>query len=180
MDCQKQVENWLRDVVLGLNLCPFAEWPVKENLVKFSISSAEKDEDILEELKREFAYLDEVSPSVVETTLLVLPTQLSDFYQYNDFLDKVDALIIDLDREGIYQVASFHPDYQFAGTGPDDKENLTNRSPFPIFHIIREQSLETAIATYPDIHNVPKNNIERILSLDKAQIKSLFHYLYKD
>ncbi len=109
----------------------------------------------------------------VETTLLIHPAVLQDFYDFNDFLGCADILLLDMELEGIYQVASFHPDYQFGGTRPGDAENYTNRAPYPVLHLLREESLERVIADYPDVDDIPERNIELMNSLGQDKLQAL-------
>ena len=129
---------------MGLNLCPFAKRELLANRVRFSVTQVATEEQLLAELQGELERLN--SDDSIETTLLIHPEVLQDFYCYNQFLDYVDGLLREMALEGVYQVASFHPDYQFGGTEPDDAENYTNRSPYPILQLIREASLEKAVA----------------------------------
>lgn len=166
------VKRWLENVVIGLNFCPFAKKELVKERIRFQVSDASSDEELLLELNSELEYL--FAHDEVETTLVILPNYLQDFYDYNQFLDLADALIQQMDFEGEFQIASFHPDYQFAGTEQDDAENYTNRSPYPILHILREASLEKAIAKYPDVDKIPENNIELLKSLGVEKIKELY------
>ena len=176
-----QVERWLQDVVVGLNLCPFARKPLRAGQIRFVVSDAAGDkctEVLLEELLQEFQVLDRCSEEEVETALLILPTQLQDFRDYNFFLDDAEWLLKRQGYEGTYQIASFHPHYQFAETQPDDAENLTNRAPYPILHILREASLERGLKNYPDPESIPHNNIVRVESLSNEEKQALFPYLF--
>lgn len=176
-----QVEQWLNDVVVGLNLCPFARKPLRAGQIRFVVSDAAGNtcnEVLLEELLQEFQVLDRCSEAEVETTLLILPTQLQDFHDYNLFLDDAEWLLKRQGYEGTYQIASFHPHYQFGGTEPEDAENLTNRAPYPILHILREASLEHGLSNYPDPESIPRNNILRVESLSDDEKRALFPYLF--
>ncbi len=179
LDVESETRSWLQTVVIGLNLCPFAKKPENEGRIRYVVSQAKSNEVLLAELQDEFEFLDATPADKVETTLLVLPTQLADFYEYNDFLDVIDSLLEDREWEGTYQIASFHPDYCFAGVDPDSNENLTNRSPYPVFHILREASLAAAIEHYPDVEAIPERNIERVASLTSSEVKTLFGYLVR-
>lgn len=170
------VKHWLADVVIGLNLCPFAGKPAAEGKVRFSVSAAGDEEQLINELKTELERLD-AEPDI-ETTLHILPHYLDDFYEYNNFLDWVDGLLQKYQWEGVYQVASFHPKYCFAGAHPDDAENLTNRAPYPILHIIREASLEAVLAHYPNADEIPERNIDTVEGLSAEQTRALFPYLF--
>jgi uncharacterized protein len=171
------VARWLNEVVIGLNLCPFAGKPAGENRVRFFISRADEDETLLQDLQREMGLLDEKSPSEIETTLVIVPNHLHDFFDYNQFLNWAEKLIKRNGWTGVYQLASFHPQYCFAGTEPRDAENLTNRSPYPILHIIREASLEKALQFYEGVERVPENNRKCVEALSPEQKRKLFPYL---
>ena len=167
----KPVRHWVKSVVVGLNLCPFAKRELVRNRVRFSVTEAVTEEQLLEALQAELELLN--NDETIETTLLIHPDVLQDFYDYNQFLDYVDDLLDQLELDGIYQVASFHPDYQFGGTEPDDVENYTNKSPYPMLHLIRESSLEQAIATYPDSDKIPERNIALLETMGREKMKAL-------
>lgn len=174
---EQDVRNWLKNVVIGLNLCPFAGQPQQHDTVRFALSQATTDADLLADLQLEMQNLDRTPPEQLETTLLIVPKHLQRFADYNDFLDAVDWLIEQQQWEGIYQVASFHPDYRFADVLPDAKENLTNKAPYPILHILREASLEKAIEHYADVDEIPMRNIEKMENLSEQDIARLFPHL---
>ena len=174
-----EVNQWLDQVVIGLNLCPFAAKPYQQKQVRFVVSQCNNDACLLDDLLNELNFLAETKVETVETTLLIVPNMLADFYDYNDFLEYVDGLIEDNEWEGIFQVATFHPNYQFGGTEPEDAENLTNRAPYPILHLLREASLEKAIAHYPNPELIPEHNIETVSNLTLEQKASLFPHLFK-
>jgi len=153
---------WIERTVIGLNLCPFARKPLEAGQVRFVVSLADEPEALLADLQRELELLRSTDAAQVETTVLIHPNVLNDFLDYNDFLDVVDALIEDDGYEGEIQVASFHPDYQFAGTEADDAENYTNRSPYPTLHLLREESLERAIEGYARPEKIPERNIRTL------------------
>lgn len=171
------VRQWLDQVVIGLNLCPFAARPVRGGQLRVVVSEAETELDLLTDLQLELTRLDETPVAQLETTLIVVPKLLADFLDYNDFLDRADELLLSFEWEGSYQVASFHPQYQFAGTESDDPENLTNRAPYPLLHLLREDSVEAAIAGYPDVDGIPEANIRRMRELTPEQRRQLFGYL---
>ena len=154
------VKNWVEQLVVGESLCPFARRPLEAGRVRFAVTDAQSRAALLESLTEELVRLDQ-EPEV-ETTLLIHPNVLTDFLSYNQFLDKADALVRSLDMEGVFQIASFHPDYQFAGTRPDDAGNYSNRSPYPLLHLIREDSIEAAIESFPGIEDVPGRNIRHL------------------
>lgn len=159
---------WVEHAVIGLNLCPFAKAVYVKQQVRFVLSDAELEDDLLEELAEELLRLRDTPAEEIDTTLLVHPRVLTDFLEYNDFLDRVDALIEALELDGVLQVASFHPQYQFADTDPDDPGNGTNRAPYPTLHLLREDSLDRAVAAYPDPDAIVQRNLETMerLGLD--------------
>lgn len=171
-DILNPVRHWLEKSVIGLNLCPFAKREYVNNRVRFSVSEAASEEQLLAALITELELLNK--DDSIETTLLIHPAVLQNFYDYNDFLDVADGLLIELNLEGIYQIASFHPDYQFADTDYDDIENFTNRSPYPLLHIIREHSLELALAGYDNADEIPQRNIALLKEMGKDKVQALF------
>ena len=173
------VEQWLNDVVIGLNLCPFAAKPQRNKQIKIFVSEAETEEALLEDILTQLLELDSTEPEQLETTLVAVPNMLSDFYDYNLFIDCVEALIRQQDWEGIFQLATFHPDYCFGGAEPEDDENLTNRSPVPVFHLIREESMEKVLKHYPNPEAIPDTNIARVESLTAEERRKLFPYLFR-
>ena len=168
---EEEVENWLRSVVVALDLCPFAKRELDAKRIRFTVSQAGDEEQLMLALQAELELL-EVDP-IIETTLLIHPEVLSDFADYNQFLTCADGLLVAMELEGVFQIASFHPRYQFAGTEPDDAENYTNRSPYPLLHILREKSLERAIAVHKDVAEIPLRNIDLMNKLGAEHLKSL-------
>ncbi|MEF9979022.1 MAG: DUF1415 domain-containing protein, partial [Thermomonas sp.] len=162
---EASVRRWLERAVIGLNLCPFAKAVYVKNQVRIVISDASTERALLEELGEELALLRDTPADEVDTTLLVHPQVLGDFLDYNDFLGDADALVEAMQLDGVLQVASFHPDYQFAGSEPDDADNLTNRAPFPILHLLREASIDRAVAAYPDPDAIIERNIATVREL---------------
>ena len=154
--------------MVAYQLCPFARREVEGNTVRYEVSKATQPEALLADLQHELELL--VHDNRLETTLLIHPHVLQDFLDYNDFLTSADALLEALDLSGIIQIASFHPHYQFAGTSPEDAENYTNRSPYPILHLLREESVTRAIEHYPDIDAVPERNIARLNEMGSAKL----------
>ena len=159
---------WLERAVIGLNLCTFAKAVYIKNQIRYVVSDVQTPADLLADLIRELNYLQEANPEKIDTTLLIHPDTLRDFLDYNDFLDVADATIEELDLEGELQVASFHPNYQFADAGIDDISNYTNRSPYPTLHLLREVSVERAVATFPEASDIFNKNIRTLdrLGLD--------------
>ncbi len=153
---------WLERAVIGLNLCPFAKAVHAGNQIRYAVSDAQTPEALLADLARELQTLAAADPEEVETTLLIHPRVLDDFLDYNDFLDIADAAVEELGLTGTIQVASFHPHYRFADTEPDAIENYSNRSPYPMLHLLREKSVERAVAAFPDAARIPERNIETL------------------
>ncbi len=165
------VQRWLQTMVIDLNLCPFAKRELIKNRIRFTVSDATTEIQLLAALQSELERLN-VS-DLIETTLLIHPYILQDFYDYNDFLNTADELLLSMKLDGIYQVASFHPDYQFSDTAQDDVENYSNKSPYPILHLLREASLEHAIASHPDTLEIPDNNIAQLNKLGSGVMQAL-------
>ncbi|MFT5810689.1 MAG: hypothetical protein ACI9KM_001452 [Rubritalea sp.] len=157
------VKNWLEHTVIGLQLCPFAKSVLDANKIRYTVSDTKDAETLMLKLHEEFKRLDETPE--IETTLVIIHQQLHDFESFNQTLDYVDDMLEQYGWSGVFQVASFHPQYQFADTHIDDRENWTNRSPYPIFHILRESSLELAIEQFPSIEDLPQENIKRMNAL---------------
>ena len=176
---EQPMHHWLEQVVIGLNLCPFASGPHLQKRVRIITSDCTEQACLLADLSAELENMAEHSPKELETSLIAVPNLLHDFGDYNQFLDLVDKLLVEQGWQGHFQVASFHPNYQFAGTQPDDTENLTNRSPYPVLHIIREASLEQALKHYPNPEQIPQTNIKTVAHLSPEQKASLFPYLLK-
>ncbi|MDO4708680.1 MAG: DUF1415 domain-containing protein [Pseudomonadota bacterium] len=151
--------RWLQRAVIGLNLCPFAKAVYVRGQVRIHICDADNTDRLKAVLRAELLQLAATPAEHTDTTLLVHPQVLQDFFDYNDFLDEADALIHALDLEGEIQIASFHPDYQFAGSHPDDAANNTNRAPYPMLHLLREASIDRAVAAYPSPDGIIARNI---------------------
>lgn len=163
--------RWLERAVIGLNLCPFAKAVYVKQQVRFVLSDAATEEELLTDLGEELQRLHGTDPDEIDTTLIVHPRVLTDFVDYNDFLDLAEGLIAELDLEGELQVASFHPDYRFADSEADDPGNCTNRAPYPTLHLLREASLDKAVAAYPDADAIVERNLETMgkLGIDGFQ-----------
>lgn len=175
---KQEVILWLNSVVIGLNLCPFAGRPAGEGRVRFQLSASTLEEDVLADLNAEMQYLDQTPVAELETTLLILPNALQDFFDYTQFLIWAQSQLKRQGWLGVYQLASFHPHYCFAGADPDDDENLTNRSPYPIIHIIREASLAKAIEYFEGVEEIPERNKACVEALSAEQKRNLFPYLF--
>ena len=151
--------RWLERAVIGLNLCPFAKGPHIKGQIHYAVSEAKGLEGLRDELIEELKALQAASAEERETTLLIVPHMLRDFLDFNDFLDEADGVLQELDLEGEFQVASFHPDFQFADTEPDDITNFTNRSPYPTLHLIREASIDRAVEAFPEAETIYEANM---------------------
>ena len=160
-----ETRAWVDRAVIGLNLCPFAKAPQIKGLVRYVASSATDPAALLADLISELERLAESPPTQLETTLLIHPGVLADFADYNDFLEIADSTLDELDLDGILQVASFHPDYQFEGTDADDVGNATNRSPYPTLHLIREESIDRAVEAFPEAETIYETNIATLHKL---------------
>ena len=160
-----ETQDWLIKAVIGLNLCPFAKAVHVKEQIKYVVSEATTVEQLLEDLAQELEFLAEVSREKTDTTLLIHPEVLNDFLDYNDFLELADQLLEDLDLDGELQIASFHPQYQFAGTEVDDVTNFTNRSPYPTLHLIREESIDEAVRAFPEAEAIFETNMQTMEKL---------------
>lgn len=157
--------RWLEHAVIGLNLCPFAKSVYVKEQVRYVVSNATEPEQLLETLMDELQRLSDTSPDEVDTTLLIHPFVLTDFEDYNEFLDVADAALEDMQLEGELQVASFHPNYQFADTDVNDISNYTNRAPYPTLHLLREDSIARAVEAFPQAEAIFEKNIETMEAL---------------
>jgi hypothetical protein len=157
--------HWLTRAVIGLNLCPFAKSVHVKNQIRYVVSEATELEGVLNDLERELQLLAEADEAVIDTTLLILPRALADFADFNDATWFAERLVKQLRLEGTLQVASFHPQFQFEGTEPNDIENYTNRAPYPILHLLREASIERAVDAFPDAADIYERNQETLRKL---------------
>jgi len=167
------VRLWLERAVVGLNLCPFARAPLVHGRLRIQVSMARDDQALLADLDHELSILRERPATEIETTLLVHPLVLNDFDTYNDFLTIADLAVRMQGLEGEIQIASFHPAYQFADSGPDDIENYTNRAPYPILHLLRESSIDAAVASMPDTDAIYERNMRTLRKLGLAGWEAL-------
>ena len=159
---------WLERAVIGLHLCPFADAAHRGGRIRYRVSACTTAAALLEDLRVELLWLRSEDPARCETTLLIHPSTLDDFLDYNDFLSECDAVLEELDLLGELQIASFHPRYQFAGTAPEDIENYTNRSPYPMLHLLRESSVERAMEVCPDTTAIYRRNVLTLRTLGIA------------
>ncbi len=175
-----ETRAWVQRAIIGLNLCPFAKAPQSKGQVRYVCTEARDADALLAALAGELRYLAEVPPEQVETTLLIHPWVMNDFADYNDFLEIAEAAVDALDLTGVIQVASFHPQYQFAETAPDDIGNATNRSPYPTLHLLREESIERAVAAFPDAEAIYGVNIATLENLGPAGWDALQQECHED
>ena len=164
---------WLEKMVIGLNLCPFAKAIHVKKQIRFVVSLAVDSDALLADFRRELACLVATNPAEIESTLIIHPAVLTDFFEYNDFLAVCDSELEEMELDGIVQVASFHPAYQFAGTKVGDVTNYTNRSPYPTLHLLRESSVSRAVAQFPDVDGIYKSNMATMRKVGKAQLERL-------
>lgn len=170
--------RWVERFVIAMNLCPFVRREVERGSLRFSVTDAGDDRQLLQSLHDELELIG--ADSDIETTLLIHPSVLQDFGDYNQFLGDCEELLRMLDLEGVFQIASFHPRYRFAGTDPGDAENFTNRSPYPMLHILRESSVAKAVDSYPDVEQVPSRNIVNLNAQGTEQLTSLWKTCFDD
>jgi uncharacterized protein len=158
-------KTWLERAVIGLNLCPFAKAVHVKNQIRYVVSEANTVEALVENLLLELNHLADANPDEVDTTLIIHPHVLNEFLDYNDFLEVADGAVEELGLTGEIQVASFHPQYQFADTEPDDITNYTNRAPYPTLHLLREASVERAVAAFPEAAEIFEKNMATLEKL---------------
>lgn len=166
-------KHWLEAAVIGLNLCPFAKAVYVKNQVRLVVSKARHADDLLEELDRELDLLVATSADEIDTTLLIHSTLFEDFLDFNDFLEIADGVVDEHDLEGVIQLASFHPQFQFDGTEPDDISNYTNRAPFAILHLLREESIDRAVEAFPQADAIFEENIKTLEKLGHSGWQAL-------
>lgn len=166
--------QWLERAVIGLNLCPFAKSVVVKKQLRYALTLAGDPDQLLAEIENELALLAASDPQALDTTLLIHPQVLTDFLDYHFFLGEVDALIDRLGYVGVFQIASLHPQYEFAGSDPDEIANYTNRSPYPTLHLLRESSIDRAVAAFPHAESIYQRNIETMEKLGPEGWKKLW------
>lgn len=173
----QQTKSWVKDVVIDLNLCPFASRPFNDNTIDYIVASNLDEKPLIEQHLHQLAdcfnRLDDTAD--IETSLLIFPEGYDQFDDYLELLHFSNLLLEDLNYAGIYQLASFHPAYLFEGSTEDDVSNFTNRSPYAMLHIIRENSLEKAIANYPDVELVPENNIKKLQDIGYKKMQQILN-----
>jgi hypothetical protein len=176
MKAIEDTKKWLKTVVIAHNICPFAKRVFDADGIYFAVENSTDMEMCLENLIDECARLDENEN--IETTLLIYPKAFANFDEYLDFVEIAERLLEVEDYEGIYQLASFHPNYCFEGSNENDAANYTNRSPYPMLHLLREESLEKALETYPNPENIPENNIKLTRELGLQKLKETLAACY--
>ena len=169
-----RTRTWLDTAVIGLNLCPFAKAPQVKGQIRYRVSEATTPEALRDDLIEELQWLAAADPEQTDTTLLIHPEVLQDFLDFNDFLAVAEDALAALDLEGVLQIASFHPQFQFAGTAADDITNYTNRAPYPTLHLIREASIDRAVAAFPEAETIYERNMETLERLGHAGWQRLF------
>lgn len=170
---EAETRAWVDRFVISLNLCPFAKAVQAKQQVRYVVSSATSGDELLEALAEEMHRLVATDAEEVDTTMLIHPLVLQDFLDFNDFLGLADDLVEELGYAGTLQVASFHPRYQFAGTSPDDPGNASNRSPYPVLHLLREDSVDRAVAAFPEAETIYEKNIRTLEELGAEGIAAL-------
>jgi uncharacterized protein len=174
LNALRETRVWLEAAVIGLNLCPFAKAVHGKGQIRWVESAATQPRELLGELVAELKTLRDADPEAIDTTLLVCPHALADFLDFNDFLDVAEAALEDLGLDGELQIASFHPQFQFEGTAPDDMGNFSNRSPYPTLHLLREASIDRAVAAFPEADAIYERNIETLERLGLEGWRALF------
>lgn len=167
-------QRWLERAVIGLNLCPFAKAVHVKRQIRYVVSAAQTPDALLAELAGEMSTLEGTDPALIDTTLLIVPQMFEDFLDFHFFLEEADVLLKRSGLEGVIQIASFHPKFEFAGSEADDIANYSNRSPYPVLHLLREASIGRAVAAFPDAADIYERNIETLERLGHAGWKKLF------
>jgi len=169
----EDTQAWLTRAVVGLNLCPFAKAVMAKGQVRYVVTEHSEPEHVLKLLQTEMQTLVDAAPDTLDTTLLIAPYLLPDFLDFNEFLFDCEAVLQDLDLEGVLQIADFHPGYQFAGTAPDDVENRSNQSPYPTLHLLREDSVSRAVEAFPDAAMIYDRNTALLRDMGTAGWQAL-------
>ena len=170
----RDMQHWLERAVIGQNLCPFAKAVHVKKQIRWVVSDARDEQALMDDLVRELRALADADPDVIDTTMLVHPEVLQDFLDYNDFLELAEAAVAELDLEGELQVASFHPQFQFADAPADDISHASNRAPYPSLHLLREASIDRAVAAFPEAETIFERNIDTLRRLGPAGWRALF------
>ena len=168
----ERTKRWVSDFVVGLNICPFAKYPFDKDLIDYKVYDGIDLEEGLTVIASELSNLEIERPTESETTLIILTELARTFEAYLDLLDQAEEVLVSLKLEGIIQIASFHPEYQFAGSAKDDISNHTNRSPYPMIHLLREDSVYEATQRHPNVDQIPEQNVQLLESMDADEVKS--------
>lgn len=171
---ERAIRQWLEAVVIGLNLCPFAALPLRAGRLQLRVSEAPDEAALYDELRTALYDLDDTTAEQIDTLIIAVPQLLSTFDDYNRFLEQADQLLRRQGWRGVYQIASFHPHYRFEGSPADDVANYTNRSPYPLLHVLREDSVAAAVARHPDTEGIPDRNIQTMRALSTDDLRRLF------
>jgi hypothetical protein len=169
----EDTQRWLMQAVVGLNLCPFAKAVVTKNLVRYRVCLSAEPADVLNMLREELQHLSSTDEALLDTTLLIAPHLLPDFLAFNAFLSDCDDVLLDLNLEGVLQIADFHPHYTFAGEDPQGMSHFTNRTPYPTLHLLRESSIDKAVAAYPDAALIYERNMALLEKMGHEGWKTL-------
>jgi uncharacterized protein len=160
-----QTKNWIESIVIALDLCPFAKFPFQQDLIRYVVAKSDTEVDLLNHFHEELLMLYENDKTAIETTLIIIPEGWADFMDYLDLVELAQEVLEELELEGVIQIASFHPDYQFEDLDEVDVRNYTNRSPYPMIHLLREDSVTHAVDTYPNVEQIPDVNQDKLLQL---------------
>ena len=167
-------QGWLERAVIGLNLCPFAKAVHVKRQIRYAVTGAQTADELLAGLEHELQILAATDPEMLDTTLLIHPEVMGDFLDFHFFLAEADATIRRLELDGVIQIASLHPQYEFAGSNADDIDNYTNRAPYPTLHLLREASIDRAVAAFPDTADIFERNIETLRKLGQKGWRRLW------
>ena len=174
---EQQIRAWLDSFVVGLNLCPFARPVVASDALRISVCKSDELQQVAETFMAELALIQRSPESEIATSLLVLPNALNNFQEYLSFIENAEALIEEMDLVGIIQLASFHPDYQFAGEPAESASHFTNRSPYPVIHFLREEMMERVLEDFPEPEAIPQRNIQTLEEIGRAEIEKRWNSL---
>ena len=159
------MQRWLIGAVIGLNLCPFAKAVHVKQRIRYAVTGARTADELLTELEHELLLLARTDAQTIDTSLLILPQIMGEFLDFHFFQAEAEALLRKLKLDGVFQIASFHPQFEFAGSAPDDIANFTNRAPYPTLHLLREASIDRAVAAFPDAADIFERNVETLQGL---------------
>lgn len=173
----EQTRRWVENVVVGLNLCPFAAPVVRQQSIRYAESPAEDDHAVLQDFLTELDRLQQTDENELSTTLVIYPHALADFYHYLDLLSDMEKLLKKAGLRGVFQLASFHPDYLFGGVPEDDRSHWTNRAPYPTVHIIREGEMSRVLTHYKNPEQIPERNIQLLREMSDEKLAELYPHL---